>query len=335
MKHLFRKNRLLRKQSVWIVAVFLFFSPGLLALDVKAGMKDLPPETIDAIIIGDRVVDIAYNLGVLPKAMSVRGSQWKMAQKLRIGSQILGCPMFTTVKKKQTIPDALKKFGVKRVIAEKTDHFCLYKPEVKPDSIAQILKGSDVTVEYVDFAGGVESAVRQVAKLVGREDRVDALLEKYKKSLAKAQAMIPKELGKKVLVFNGTYQHDTGKLSLRVEAPGFYTDHFFLTPMGCTNVGDAFKPADGKSSKGHYPVQKRKHGLVLDPLLTANPDVIVLVGNAYAGQKALATYVKTHPETAAIPAIKNQAIFSLPHYVDSSVLEFPRILLQWSKALSD
>ncbi len=325
----------LSKRSLKLVAVALLASFSLLALDAGAGMKTPPPKKIDAIMLGDRVVDIAYHLGVMPQAMSVRGSQWEMAKKLKLSSQILGCPMFTTVKKKETIPNALEKFGVNRVIAEKKANFCLYKPQVKPSSIAKILEGTGATVEFVDFKDGLESAVRQVAKLTGREDKVAAVMEKYNKSLAKAQKRLPKNLGKKVLVINGTYQRDTGKPSLRVEAPGLYSDRFFLNPMGCTNVGDAFKPADGKAAKGYYPVRKKKGGMNLEPLLEANPDVIVATGNAYAVQKALADYMQANPELAKVPAVKNQTIFHLPLYVDSGVLEFPQILLQWAMAFRD
>ncbi len=319
--------------AAWLVVLSLFLLSGFEAATARAGMREPPPQKIDAIIVGDKVVDIAYNLGVLPRAMSVRGSLWEMAPKLRVSSQILGCPMFTTVRNKQTIPEALKRYGVNRVIVGKTDVFCLYKPEVKPESIAEILKDADVTIEYVDFTKGLESAVREVARLTGREDRVEALLAKYRKDLAEARERMPKNSGKKVLILNGIFQQSTGKVSLRVEAPGLYSDRFFLDPMGCTNVGDVFKPADGSMVKGYYPVRKKKGGLVLDPLLKANPDIIVITGNAWAVQKALADFMKANPALADVPAIKKQAIFHLPLYVDSSVLEFPKILLQWALAL--
>ncbi len=317
MKTAYAKTPMRPLLAVWLVVLFVITAPDLQNTTAQAGMRQPPPDKIDVIMVGDRVVDIAYNLGVMPRAMSVRGSQWEMAKKLRLSSQLLGCPMFTTVKKKQTIPDALKKFGINRVIAEKTDTFCLYKPQVKPESIADIVKGTDTTVDYVDFSKGLESAVRQVAKLIGREEKVDELLAVYNKNLDKARQQMPTELGKKVIILNGVYQHKTGKISVRVEAPGLYSDRFFLTPMGCTNIGDAFKPANGKMVKGYYPVRKNKSGLLLEPLLKANPDLIVITGNAYAVQKAL---------------IKQGALFHLPLYVNSSVLEFPRILLQWATA---
>ncbi len=320
---------------LWITPIAILFFLALCSMNAVAGMKTPPPKRIDAIMVGDRVVDIAYHLGVLPRAMSVRGSQWHMAKKLKISSQILGCPMFTTVKKKETIPNAMKKFGIKRIIVEKNNSFCLYKPIVKPTNIADILKGTDAVIEYVDFTKGLETAVRQTAKLVGKEDQADALLEQYQNRLASAQKNLPKNLGKKVLIINGTYQKGTGKTAMRVEAPGLYSDRFFLEPMGCTNVGDAFKPANGKMDKGYYPVRKKKDGMVLDPLLKANPDIIVMTGNSYAVEKNLYAYLKTNPALAKVPAIKNMAVYHLPLYVDSSLIEFPDILMQWGMALKN
>jgi ABC-type Fe3+-hydroxamate transport system substrate-binding protein len=259
-----------------------------------------------------------------------------MCKKLKTASQILGCPMWTTVKKKDAVPKALKKFGIKRVILEKSKLFCIYKPKVNPINIASILAGMNVKIEYVDFSQGLESAIRQTAMLVDREGRADELIASYKKNLSKAKALLPdSKLDKKVLILSGTYQHSSGKLMLRVEAPGGYADRFLLDPLGCVNVGDSFKPAEGKPQKGHYPVKKKKGGFVLDPLIKANPDVIVMTGNAFAAQKALAAYMKNNPALANVEALKNQAIYSLPFYIDSSVIEYPNILRQWTKALTD
>jgi hypothetical protein len=322
--------------AVLAVIILATFVMAVQPANAKKGMKRPKPEIIKAIIIGDRVLDIAYNLGVLPEAMSVRCSIWPMCKKLKTASQILGCPMCTTVKKKDTVPKALKKFGIKRVILEKSKLFCIYKPEVNPINIASILEGMDVKIEYVDFSQGLESAIRQTAMLIDREDRADELIKKYKKNLDKAKAALPKEkLGKKVLILSSTYQSSSGKLMLRVEAPGGYADRFLLDPLGCVNVGDSFKPAKGKPQKGHYPVKKKKGGFVLDPIIKANPDVIVMTGNAFAAQKAIAEYMKNNPALANVKALKNQAIYSLPFYLDSSVIEYPDILRQWAVALSD
>lgn len=318
-----------------VIMIMISLTLSAMASDRQRIMQAPPPDQIQVIIIGDRVVDIAYNLKAMPVAMSVRGSLWEMADTLKTMSQILGCPNFVTVKKKNTIPGALKKFNIKSIIVEKSPRFCLYKPKVRPDNIAPIVKGWDVKIDYVDFSKGLESAVRQTGKLLNREIEADLLIKEYKTKLSKVKAKQPgKKINKKVLILSGAYQQSTGKSMLRVEAPGGYSDYFFLEPMGCINVGGIFKSSDGKLTKGHYAVKRQKRGSNLKQLIQADPDIIVLTGNAYAAQKHLAIYLKSNPALADVTAIKHMAVYSLPFYIGSSVMEFPDILLQWTMALS-
>jgi ABC-type Fe3+-hydroxamate transport system substrate-binding protein len=297
------------------------------------GMKSPPPEKIDVAIIGDRVVDIAYNLGVVPAAMSVRGSLWPLSKKLMTASQMLGCPRCITLKK-QILPEACEALHIKRLIIEKSDPYCIYKPEVKPENIVPLMAGKNLSIDYVDFSDGLDSAVRQTAALVGRENQADAVIAKYHKAMDAVATKLPeRKSGKRVVIFNGIYQASTGKLILRVEAPGGYADRFLLKKLGCINAGETFKPADGKPNKGHYPVPKKKSGMVLDSLIAADPDAIVMTGDAFAVQKALADYQAAHPELGRVKAIRNMAVYALPGYVDSSVLEYPGILRKWATAL--
>lgn len=304
--------------------------------ECTASMKSPPPEKIKAIMVGDRVVDIAYNLGALPEAMSVRGSLWPMASKLKTGSQILGCPRCIVERTPTIVPETAKRLGIKRIIIEKHPHFCLYMPQVKPANVVPLLEGTGLTIDYVDFSQGIESAIRQTAKLIGREFKADALIERYNTALTKAEMSLPKApLGKKVIIFSGTYQAATGKSLVRVEAPGGYSDRFFLERLGCINVGDCFKPSTGEAAKGHYMVRKKQGRIVFDPVITVDPDVIIMTGDALAVQKSLAGYLKINPELAKVKALKNAAFYSLPFYADSSVIEYPAILAKWAAALSE
>ncbi len=316
-------------------ALMFFVSVMFPGNDCLANMKAPPPQVAeDLIIVGDGVVDIAYNLGILPKAMSVRGSMWEKAKKLKTSSQILGCPNFIT-KNEEVVPDAIKKFGIKRLIMQKSTPLCIYKPKVNPAKIVPLIEKEGVKVEYVDFSKGLESAIQQTAKLLGCEDKAGPLFAKYTKKMAAVQKKIPAHpKGGKAVIINGTFQPSTGKVMLRVEAPGGYSDMFMLEKLGYTNAGDAFKPADGKSSKGHYPVKKNKNGVNLKPLLQANPDVIIITGDTLGAQKALAKNLAQNPEFAKIPAVKNLKIFALPRYVDSSLLEYPGMLIKWNAALA-
>ncbi len=333
MKTYLSVGNYIKRSAVWTAVILAILAVTFQPRLAKAGAKELPPEKIKAIIIGDRVVDIAYNLGVLPEAMTVRAGAWPMVPKLRIASQMLGCPV-RMVKIPSTIPDGAKKLGIKTIIIEKHPNFFIYKPDVKPENVVPLLKGTDLEIEYVDFNQGLESAIRQTAKLIGREPKADALIEEYNKSLAKAKMGLPKTpLGKKVVIFNGIYQKETGKSFLRVEAPGGYSDRFFLEPLGCINVGDCFKPENEEVKGGHYVVKKKKGMMVLDPMIKVDPDIIVITGDPFAGQKAIQVCAKKNLAILNVKAVKDMAVYSLPFYVDGSVIEYPAILRKWVAAL--
>jgi len=300
----------------------------LLSSQTAEAKRKIAPDKIKVIMIGDRLVDVAFNLGVLPEAMSVRCSMWPMCKQLLNTSQLLGCPNCIVNKNPSIVPNTAKKRGIKRIIIEKHPNFCIYKPKVKPTNVVPLLEGKGLTIEYVDFSDGLESAIRQTAKLLGCQSKVDALVDRYNKAMTKAKKDLPKaKPGKKVVIINGTYQSATGKTFLRVEMPGGYSDRFLLDPIGCVNVVDVLKSENKKVNKGHFSIRK------LDALTIAKPDVIVMTGNPFAVQKALAAAVKKNPALANVPAIKNTAIYSLPFYADSSVIEYPAILRQWTDAL--
>ena len=325
--------RSVSKQTVLKTLTLLFtFSLGLLLFfsQTSEAKPRIVPEKINVIMIGDRLVDVAYNLGVLPEAMSVRCSMWPMCKQLLNATQVLGCPKCIVDRIPNIVPDTAKKRGIKRIIIEKHPNFCIYKPKVKPANVVPLLKGKGLTIEYVDFSQGLESAIRQTARLLGCQSKADALIERYRKALAKAKSCLPKAgLGKKVVIINGTYQSSTGKSFLRIEAAGGYSDQYLLEPLGCINVGDVLRPPKKKVNKGHFMVRK------IDGLVKAKPDIIVMTGDTFAVQKALSGAMRRNPALAQVPAIKNLDIYNLPFYADSSVIEYPAILRQWTDALSN
>ncbi|MEA3313690.1 MAG: ABC transporter substrate-binding protein [Caldisericota bacterium] len=325
------KNYIKNINSMALAFLFIMVT-GLVLLSSQTAeaKRKIAPEKIKAIMVGDRLVDVAFNLGVLPEAMSVRCSMWPLCKELINTSQILGCPKCIVDKNPSIVSNTAKKRGIKRIIIEKHPNFCIYKPKVKPANVVPLLEGKGLTIEYVDFSDGLESAIRQTAKLLGCQSKADSLIDRYNKAMAKAKKGLPKaKLGKKVVIISGTYQSATGKTFLRVEMPGGYSDRFLLDPIGCINVGDVLKSETKKVDKGHFLIRK------LNALAKAKPDVIVMTGNPFAVQKALAAAVKANPAMANVPAIKNTAIYSLPFYADSSVIEYPSILRQWTDALSN
>lgn len=90
------------------------------------------PERIKAVMIGDRLVDVAVSLGVLPEGMSVRASIWPQAHGYKYSAQLLGCPKCIVSRVPEAVPSFLRERGITRVIIEKSSKFCLYMKNVDP-----------------------------------------------------------------------------------------------------------------------------------------------------------------------------------------------------------
>ena len=300
----------------------------ILATSWSHASPAMVPERADVIMIGDRLVDVAYNLGVVPAAMSVRCSLWPMCDDLKTGTQVLGCPSCLLKKKAAPLLAFAQKNAIKTVLIEKSAPFCDYMPALRLENIAEFLNASGMNVEFADFTNGLEPAVRQTAALLGRTQKADDVMSRYTEAMQKTRRKINgKRFAEKVIIIRGTYQSATGKTFLRIEAPGGYADRFLLTPLGIRNVGGTIIPAGKKPSKGHVAIRK------IDGLSAAAPDAIVLTGDAIAVQKALAEAVKRNPALSAVPALRSHAVFSLPGYVDASLIEYPQILEQWADIL--
>ncbi|WP_243546304.1 ABC transporter substrate-binding protein [Pseudodesulfovibrio tunisiensis] len=318
----------MKNRKLMLLTLCLTFLFSVVAFGTAFAHPHPVPQKIRAIMIGDRLVDVALKLGVIPEAMSVRASIWSKGDQLRLATQLLGCPNRVTVKEPETVPNYMKTHGITRVIIERNEKFCLYFPKVKPESAAELVKDiPGVTVEFVDFGQGVAPAIMQTARLLNVEEHGRRVVAEYEKQMAKVEKNMPKGLGKRVLILNGNYSDLSGKGFVRIEAPGGYSDQYILTPLGCRNAADAMISDTMKITKGHV------SGGRLRGLAKANPDVIVATGDAFAVQLALKKAIARNPELSQIPAIRNNAVYSLPFYGDSGVLEYPHIFRQWSQAL--
>lgn len=317
--------------TFFIIAIFI--SAVFFANQAWAGPKQAP-QRADVIMLGDRVVDIAYNLGVVPAAMSVRCALWPMCKELDNASQVLGCPNCVRKKKAQPVLDTVKNKGIQRIIVEKHPQFCMYM-DVAPEDIVPVLQEHDLKIDYVDFTDGLESAVRQTARLLECQEQAEEVIKKYSKEMAQARKNLPDTPpSTPVVIINGVHQPETGRVMLRVEAPGGYADKYLLHPLGCVNKGSVFQ-GNGEPHKGHFMVKKNRNGPILTPLMEADPEIIVTTGSAFAVQKSISRATDKNPDLQKVPAIKNNRIYSLPRYIDASVMEYPEVLSIWAQAVKE
>ena len=290
-----------------------------------AGPTVRPLKQINALIVGERVMDIANSLGYAPKAFVGRYSLWDMGSQIGKATDVLGCPVKVCKKSPNTVPNALDKMNIKRVIIEKHPEYCLYK-KINPECILEKIKDrKDLSIEFVDFSKGLEQAVHKTAELLGCSEKAAALMDKYNKDMKLAEKNLAKIRPKqKVVLLSGTFQRDTGKTFLRVEAPGGYSDQYMLAPLKAKNVGNALASENAKTTKGHFTIRK------LTGLAKADPDIIVIFGDVAAVQKALHKATIKHPELAEVKALRDNAVYSLPFYADCGPLEYPAHLNKWA-----
>ena len=296
--------------------------PGLAVSGPREGK-----ETIKVIMVGDRLVDIAYNLGVVPEAMVVR-CIWPAVSNELNSVRSLGCPRCVTIKKKAGVAEFAATNGIKRILIENSKDFSLHMPTANPMKVVPQLKGKGFELGFVNFSDGIESAIEQTGKLLSREAEAEKLIKSYKSRLNKSLKKMPdKKQDKKVLILRGIPVGKTGKFFIQVEASKGYSDLFFLNSMGCKNVGDLLQSEGTKVTKGYFLLKK------MADIAKANPDVIIITGESLPVQKGLNKALKKNSSLYDISAVKNREIYSLPSYIDSSVIEYPYILMQWISAL--
>ncbi len=282
-------------------------------------------QIINAATVGDRLLDISASLGVMPKIISARGSQWPKVKSFP--TKLIGCPVKITFKAPDTLPKVIAEKGIDTVIIEKNSEFCLLVPKADCSKIKPIIKDTGVRIIEVDFEQGYDQAIRKIAALYGKEAEGESLIRKYNKEKAAAEARISEITpGKKVVVLRAFIKEDTKRLFITAEGKGFYTEKFFLDPFGCENTGYILNKDENTTTKGNFPVTN------LRLLSEANPDIIVIYGSDKAAEKtiekinALAT---KKADLAKVPAVKNGRFARLPFYVGSDIEDYPSILTKW------
>ncbi len=313
-----------------MLLVAALISPGLAA---GSQIGKAPPERMPVIMVGDRLVDVAYHLGVVAEAVSIRGDLWPAGVSLaKATSTLLGCPFCIVNRVPDAVPNILRQKKIDTILVEKSAPFDKTKPQRDPMDLPPFLEEKGVLAELgttlvvVDFTAGLDTAIRQIGTILGREQQAEALITSRADRMKAVTAALPTfDSLPKVLVLDGTSQAATGKTFVRVHLSGGYVDEFLLAPLGVTNAGDAL--ATGENGFASLPR--------LDGLSRAAPDLIVMTGDADAVQRKLFEALQRHPELAdEVPAIANHAMLTLPAYYDSEVIEYPGVLERWSTAFA-
>lgn len=281
------------------------------------------PSLLNTIFVGDRVADVARSLGCYPKAMV--GGQVPMIETEYPFVCQLDCVLCIMGAKRKMLLNAYRKMDIDYVVLERTGG------DPDPSGMAAELEAEGLAVRVLDFTRGLEHAIAEAGGIFGREKEAVKVAAEYGRQLEAAQANLPRP-GKRVLVLLGISRPGAGAQEryLLAETPGGFVDTALLAPLGCENVAGPLLSPTEETVMGGIQLLREFKGLE-----EANPDAIALTGDPLVGLLALRDFAREHPGQAArIPALRDHAVYALPHCCDANPMSYPHSLALWGQALA-
>ncbi|MUM76735.1 hypothetical protein GKC30_03695 [Pseudodesulfovibrio sp. F-1] len=280
-------------------------------------MKNMPI-MVNSIFIGDKVVDVCSAIGIYCKAMST-GAVPMIETRYPFSKQ-MECTLCIMGQKRKLLYSTAKRLETKHIVLEKSGD------SNSPSQMSQELRELGYTVDILDFTQSVSAAILQAGEIFGRKKIALERADTYEKEMTKAQDAMPKSLGKKVLVLMGLSHRKASDTYLLVENSEGDIDNLILRPAGCISSGDDLAKGDIRGM-GFTVIN------TLEGLESVAPDVIALLGDTFVPQMAIRRLLVSNPAASHIPAIANQAVFSLPHCSPGAPVSIPESMQRWAEAL--
>ena len=277
-------------------------------------------EMLDLFMIGDKLATAAKRLGVLPRSMAT--SQIPLIEQMFPGIDNLECTRCIMTSKRQVLYTAAKRTGVYRVSLEKDSQESLYWSGLNPADIKEELEEKGFTTDIADFSNGVHQGIRETGEIYNKSREAERLIKSYDIKLSEVEENIPDCSGIRVVVILGMINPYDGTHYLLVEGNDSYLQKTILDDFKCENKSDLLNLTQDCTIKN------------ISQLKEACPDVIALTGDSQAGLLAIYKAVKSDPSFLDIPAVKNHAVFALPHCSGGNPVDFPWVLQEWTKAFS-
>jgi len=306
--------------------------PNLAALVLTAtqvSALEAEPRLSPGILVGDRLLNVAAHLGIAPQAYSIRetGSALDLELK-RAGSLPLGTPASLIDENPCAVLVGLLETEAPRIVVEQSAPFDSADPAQDPQRLMPLLTQADLvkqmgtTVATVDFTIGADLAIFQIGEIFDRRAEAATLLDAREAQLARVDAMLPLDRPLRAVVLHGA--DDGAPAPVAMETAGGPTDLALLRRIGVEMAGSPKPQTDDNAS---LPVDWRA-------IVVAAPDVMIVTGDATRVRDALDHAMNAEPALADIPAVKADAILSLPVHSEMNIVGYPEILETWTLALS-
>ncbi len=280
------------------------------------------PQMINAVFVGDQLVDTASSLGIYSRAMST--SIIPMIETKYPCCALIECTRCVMTVKHKFFIKIVEKMAVERIVLEDNGNEAL-----NPASMAGDLRQKGFQVDVVDFSSGILNALAQAGRIFNREKEAQKVVLEYEKDMQAVQALMNRNLGKRVLVLLGITNPHYKDGCLLVEDPDTDVDKKILSPLGCINVGN-YCMKTSENCPQDTPIRLIDS---LEGIQEAAPDIIALTGDPSPAMLALNLFVNTSRDADNVPAIRSQAIFTLPNCNPGEPLSQPKIQKLWCDAL--
>ncbi|MCE8438383.1 ABC transporter substrate-binding protein [Rhodovulum sulfidophilum] len=316
----------LRQEIVMrVLAVLAALAAATPSLAIEADTQPTP-----GILIGDRLLNVATHLRIVPQAYSIRQTDSALDTLLEsAGSLPLGTPAHLVDENPCAILVGLLETEAPRIVVESSDPFDVTDPAQDPQRLMPLITQADLVehmgtaIETVDFTIGADLAIFQIGEMFGRSAEAAALLDEREARIASVEALLPLDRPMRATVLHGA---DGGDMAVTVERPGGPTDLALLDRIGVETVGAPTAVPDA----GGAPMRVDWHAIA-----AAEPDVIVATGDADQVRAALRHATASVPALSGIPAVAADAILPLPAYSDMDVVGYPYTLEAWTRAFSE
>ena len=245
-----------------------------------------------------------------------------MIELLYPGIPQLECTRCIMGDKRQVLYTAARRAEVEWIVMERDTPDVEGFSGLNPSEMKEDLEAAGYRADVIDFSCGLEKAVMSAGDLFQREKEAARVMKRYHKEFDEAVQARPKDLGLRVAVFLGITHPVTNEHFLVQSFEETMLGNQILTPMGCTDVTP---PMDEET--GPTVLQN------LSCLKEIEPDVIVFSGNAHVGLRMLHQDLAQDESMRKIPAVRDHAIFGLPHISGGEPLDLPASIVQWSDTL--
>lgn len=277
------------------------------------------PRCDNLIIVGDTATEYLGALRIFGRALI--GGEVPAMELLHPMEKHLECVSCFLNNPTQVLLPAVRRLGHPLVVLEEND-----SPDFNPAAAKDKLTAAGVQTSVLDVRGTPEEVLRRAVALFHEEKQAARVLrERTERLEALAPVIADIRRGQKILLLlaiRSPIRHESYVFTLSGRHP---LSRLLTDTFGVVNVNDREAPEQipGVQELGAW-----------DELVGQAPEAIIYTGDGAACAHELVRLVRSHPELADCPAIRQARIYAAPYYCPPLQIRLHEILEAWTDVLS-